>query len=59
MKNQYVNHQYFLGKHKTLILAELSQQNLNYIEFVHWLAVPALGILINFQRQICEKIGKL
>lgn len=44
----------FIGKNKSAILQQLLRLNLNYTEFVHWLAIPKLGILLKFDKQICQ-----
>lgn len=44
------------GQSKTHIKAMLLRLNIEYIEFVHWLAVPKLGKNLYFDKQICQAI---
>lgn len=44
----------FIGKHKSLVLQMLLKLNINYTEFVHWLAIPKLRLLLIFDKQICQ-----
>lgn len=45
----------FLGKPKSAIITQLG----DYVEFLHWLYVPALGLVLSFDKQICCGVGKL
>lgn len=44
----------FVGKHKSLVLQMLLKLNIHYTEFVYWLAIPKLGLLLKFDKQICQ-----
>lgn len=52
------NHVYFhfLGKNRQQIKHLLKQQSINFVEFVHWLAIPTQGLLLQFDKQHCIKI---
>lgn len=49
----------FVGKNKSAILQKLLRLNLEYTEFVHWLMIPKLGILLKFDKQICQNSQRL
>lgn len=46
---------HFLGKSKSVIMANFSDA----IEFLHWLYLPTLGVILSFDKQICCDIGKM
>lgn len=52
--NHKVDH-HFLGKSKSVIIKHLG----DYVEFLHWLYVPKLGVVLSFDKQVCCQIGKL
>lgn len=45
----------FLGKSKTLIMHHVG----DYVEFLHWLYLPKLGVLLSFDKQICCEVGQI
>lgn len=48
-------HTLFLGKSKSSIIADTK----HYIEFLHWLYLPSLGVVLSFDKQICYQIAHL
>lgn len=44
-----MSHQNFLGKSKSVIMANFHDS----IEFLHWLYLPTLGIILSFEKQVC------
>lgn len=49
----------WLGKNKTAIMQELFNKDIEFIPFVHWLAIPLLGVVLSFSHQQCEKVAWL
>lgn len=45
----------FLGKSKSAIMAHFADS----VEFLHWLYLPKLGLVLSFNKQICDKIGQI
>lgn len=45
-----------VGKPKSAIICQLTQ---DYIEFLHWLYVPSVGVVLSFDKQICCGIDAL
>ncbi|WP_315043310.1 hypothetical protein ACGTJS_09155 [Faucicola mancuniensis] len=48
---------HYIGQNKTDIVKKLLNLKVDYVEFVHWLAVPTLGLLLKFDKQICYQIS--
>lgn len=46
-----------LGQSKSAILAYFGTGNC--VEFLHWLYVPRLGVVLSFDKQICFDIGRI
>lgn len=44
------------GQPKWQIVQNLLKLNLDFVEFVHWLAIPSCDILLHFEHQICTQI---
>lgn len=45
----------FLGKSKSAIMTNFTDS----VEFLHWLYLPTLGLVLSFDKQICCHIGKM
>lgn len=46
----------FIGLSKAQIRQDLLRLNLASVEFVHWLAIPDLGLVLSFDHQICVDV---
>ena len=46
---------HFLGKSKSTIIKQLG----DYVEFIHWLYVPKLGVMLSFDKQVCCGVIRL
>lgn len=44
------------GQPKWQIIQNLLRLDLDFIEFVHWLAIPSCDILLHFDHQICRHV---
>lgn len=51
------NPHFYLGKSKSHIEQKLLRLNYSSIEFMHWLYVLELGLVLSFDKQICVKVG--
>lgn len=51
-----MSHQLMIGLSKAEIINQLSEQ---YIEFAHWLYIPALSLLLSFEKQRCMGVQLL
>ncbi len=51
-------HTSWLYTDKRYIVDDLLQRNLPYIEFLHWLFIPKLSIVLSFDKQKCCYIDK-
>ncbi len=46
-----------LGKSKSTILAYFAKDDC--VEFLHWLYVPTLGMVLSFDKQICSDVSRV
>lgn len=49
----------FMGKTKSDIKAALTKTQSEYVEFLHWLFVPRLAVVLSFDKQRCCGVGQL
>ncbi len=51
-----VNSSFWLDQSKSQIKQSLKKFDREWVEFVHWLAIPGLGLLLHFDHQICRQV---
>lgn len=50
-------HEWLLGKPKSTIMTYFAKEDC--VEFLHWLYVPTLGMVLSFDRQLCSHVGQI
>lgn len=46
----------YIGLSKIQIVHQLDLVSEHYVEFAHWLYIPALSVLLSFEKQCCANM---